>query len=649
MLGRVRFAYQRVTLLVLLAVILPALGLVALGVDTVRRQRRAVEALRRANLRLAGERLTTEIEDLIAAKVDRFLGDARATSLAAEAMRVRSPEELRRVREAAHELDDAPFVRGVFVLENGVPLFPRAHDIESLRLDEVVGTEPARRFREAERLETSERLPGALDIYSDLERKLRDPRARALALSRIARCQRKLGNVAAAMTRYRELRDDFGDVHDLFRRPYALVASIELADERSRATVTRDLADGRWELSADQVEFFLTELSSAQRPRTTFLDETALARVLEDGFRGRSSLAADAGTRPLALPGPHQVFYRRLDSIDGRELFIGLDIDLDWVTTAALPEAHSRARLDDGVVPRIVRHEKEGGIAFANLFPFWAIQMDVIVAPGQGDAIAFVGAILLVLGFLGFGLLLVVRDAARERRLAAMRSDLVSGVSHELKTPLTLIRLYAETLLHGGKHSPGDRDSYYRIILRESERLTHLIDKVLDFALIHRDQKQYHLVVGDLASVVSDTVEAYREYLTRRGFAISVEISSELPPVRFDGHAVSQAVVNLVDNAVKYAGKSKFVGVSLFREDGSVVFLVEDRGVGIAPQEREHIFEQFYRSDDGREKGGYGLGLFLVRHIMDGHGGRVEVESEPGEGSRFRLVFPALEETRSTV
>lgn len=234
-------------------------------------------------------------------------------------------------------------------------------------------------------------------------------------------------------------------------------------------------------------------------------------------------------------------------------------------------------------------------------------------------------------------LLEVTRDLERVNKLQA---DFVSGVSHELKTPLTLIRLYGETLLYGESFSDDERRNYYHIITRESERLTHLIEKVLDFSRIDRGQKQYHLQVGDIGPVVGRTVEIYGQYLMRQGLHVETELATDLPPVQFDPDAVSEAVLNLMDNAARYSGESKYIGVRLRAEESRVVLEVEDHGIGVPESEREKIFQQFYRAHNGTGKGGYGLGLFLVQHIMEAHGGTIELESEVGQGSVFRLIFP---------
>jgi signal transduction histidine kinase len=257
------------------------------------------------------------------------------------------------------------------------------------------------------------------------------------------------------------------------------------------------------------------------------------------------------------------------------------------------------------------------------------------------DTAVFAGSTLLVLCALALGVILLLRDVSRETQLNRLRSDFVSGVSHELKTPLTLIRLYTETMLDEEQFRPEERKGFYQIILRESERLTHLIERALDFGRIERREKQYHLGEGNLAPFIAQTIQVYGEYLKRRGFSVETNLAPAVPAVTFDADAVAQAVVNLLDNAAKYSGDSKFVGVRLLAEDSTVVFEVADRGIGIPEEEREKIFQQFYRSGTRSGKGGYGLGLYLVKHIMDAHGGRVEVQSEVGRGSRFRLVFPA--------
>ena len=209
-----------------------------------------------------------------------------------------------------------------------------------------------------------------------------------------------------------------------------------------------------------------------------------------------------------------------------------------------------------------------------------------------------------------------------------------------------MIRLYGETLLSragsGVPFTEAERADFYRIIVRESERLSRLVNQILTFSRIERGAQVYSLEEGDLAPAFTGIVDDYGEYLGRAGFTVARDIPESAPAVRFDEAALSQAVVNLLDNAVKYSGSSRDISVRLETKGASVTLEVEDHGVGIPAAEQNKVFDRFYRVSNGSGKGGYGLGLFLVRHIMEAHGGRAEVESEPGRGSRFRLVFPAV-------
>jgi signal transduction histidine kinase len=239
------------------------------------------------------------------------------------------------------------------------------------------------------------------------------------------------------------------------------------------------------------------------------------------------------------------------------------------------------------------------------------------------------------------GVYLLIR-VSRDIHWFQLRSDFVSGVSHELKTPLSLIRLYSETLADEKQnYPPEERHNYIRIIARESERLTRLIDNILDFSKIEQGRRRHELQEADLAATVKQTVEDYSEYLFLRGFTVKTGIQPDLPPVRFNREQVSQMILNLMDNARKYSDKSRLIRVHMWRERNDVVVEIQDYGFGIPAEEQEKIFEPFYRMPKGSEKGGCGLGLYLVRNVIDGHGGRIEVVSQVGKGSRFRLILPS--------
>ena len=252
----------------------------------------------------------------------------------------------------------------------------------------------------------------------------------------------------------------------------------------------------------------------------------------------------------------------------------------------------------------------------------------------------------LVLGglslFLAGGILLTYRNVMKEMALARLKSDFVSNVSHELRTPLSLIRLYAETLEMGRLSSREKYQEYYAIIRKESERLTALINNILDFSRIEAGKKEYDFRETDIGELAHNTLESYRYQIEQHGFTFQEEIPDDLPRIRIDREAIARSLLNLVNNALKYSPNEKYVGVKLYRDNGSVKLEVIDHGIGIPPGEQQKIFEKFYRVGNPlvHNTKGSGLGLSLVRHIVRAHGGEVSVESVPGRGSKFIIALP---------
>ena len=249
------------------------------------------------------------------------------------------------------------------------------------------------------------------------------------------------------------------------------------------------------------------------------------------------------------------------------------------------------------------------------------------------------------------GILLVVilagsvttyRLMRRESEVARLKADFVANVSHDLKTPLSVIRMFGETLEMGRVTDPATRDEYYRVITRESERLSRLIDNVLDFSRIEGGRRVYERAPSPVEPLVRESLEPFAYPLAQGGFKVEVDVAPALPDVMMDASAVGQALSNLIDNAIKYSGERKVLRVSAGLVDGRLALSVADAGVGIAPAEHARIFEKFYRvgRSDTQGRRGSGVGLALVRHVAEAHGGRVTVDSRPGEGSRFTIVLP---------
>jgi signal transduction histidine kinase len=248
----------------------------------------------------------------------------------------------------------------------------------------------------------------------------------------------------------------------------------------------------------------------------------------------------------------------------------------------------------------------------------------------------------LIAGILIFGLIFTIRAVNHELELAKMKSDFVSTVSHEFKSPLTSIRQLAEMLKAGRVPSDERRQRYYDVLVEQSERLSLLIDNILDFTKIEGDRKKFDFEMADIGTLLQEIVSTIQDRVRHKGFVIQVEIVKPLPSIKVDRAAITQAINNLIDNAIKYSGEAKKVFVRAFTENQYLIIAVKDFGVGIKKEEIDKVFERFYRGGDEltRTVKGSGLGLTLVKQIVESHHGNVHVESEPGRGSTFSIRLP---------
>lgn len=254
--------------------------------------------------------------------------------------------------------------------------------------------------------------------------------------------------------------------------------------------------------------------------------------------------------------------------------------------------------------------------------------------------------LILVVGFTGFGMYLLWRDVRRELALADMRSHFAASVSHELKTPLTAIRMFAEALAMGVQKKPEAQQEYLQTIISESERLSRLLNNVLDFSKIEQGTRTYRFELISLEDVIQAAAKAMAFPLGQKGFSLRIETDKGIPQVQADKDALEQAVLNLLHNAVKYSGKNRKILLKLYRKENMICISVRDFGIGISDDHKTHIFAKFFRvpGSDNQRIPGTGLGLTIVSHIAEAHSGRVEVLSRPGEGSTFSVILPLEEE-----
>lgn len=258
------------------------------------------------------------------------------------------------------------------------------------------------------------------------------------------------------------------------------------------------------------------------------------------------------------------------------------------------------------------------------------------------DLYLYIGIIIFSAIFILAGGFFTLWALSKEWRLAKLKSEFVSGLSHDLRRPLTSIRMFSEMLRDNRVPSEKKKQEYYDIINSESERLTHLANNILDFSRIETGRKKFDFKAENIANVVTDMVERFRKYMADEGRQIKLEIEKGIPPVKIDVSSIGQTLMNLISNAAKFSDADKEIKVNLRKGKEDVIIEIIDQGIGIPKLEIKKIFKRFYRTSQARvtEIEGSGMGLSLVKYTIEAHRGRVLVESEEGKGSKFTVVLP---------
>jgi signal transduction histidine kinase len=504
-------------------------------------------------------------------------------------------------------------------------------------------------FAEGESLEFQQgRLTRALDWYKNLAN-AKDPAVRAGALLRAARVLRKLSRIPDARAAYVRLAAIPGI--RVAGAPSEMVARFslsELSDDRPEAeSLERDLLQGRWSLSRGQFAFYWSETSrlagrTLPPPREAAALSDAAAQVWSDMMREeapsgeRAVWAGDApwlaiwsgkpSHRAVLISSPAPVFGAALSHEDvscgladaeGRML-LGRKSDLMRATVRTPAEAH----LPWTLYIRAPSRGTEAGMI--------ARQRFLILITG------------LMMVFLIAGAYFIARAIRTEAAMSRMQSDFVSAVSHEFRSPLTSMRQLSEILAAGRVPSEERRQIYYETLVRETVRLQRLVEGLLSFGRMEAGARKFRFEETDAAELVESVAAEFRPQAGPSGRRIEVTHTGGACPVNADPEALTVALRNLVDNALKYAPDSPVVWLEYGIEREQVAIRVRDKGPGIPPSERRAIFRKFVRGSAAAKANvkGSGVGLATVRHIVAVHGGKIRVTSETGAGSTFTILLP---------
>jgi len=509
-----------------------------------------------------------------------------------------------------------------------------------------------------------------------------------LILQRLARTLRKAGRLEEAIGAYRDIRSL--DAVWIGGLPSDLIARAELcslASERGdTADLTReamafyrDLASGKWLLD---------------KQRYLYYSDLARGWCRDSQVMGRASAAeVDPRAKPGAPAAAEAGEFNRLSAIEGRRLalsraaedflnnprtilpgegmaylaFRNTDPFAALLVSADVLASRWRSRIFSARPEAldVVLYAADGSPVFGSpppTTPPFAVMRDLRIDntpwllqiwPGRPEAIYTDvrqrrTLSLMMLGFvmvtLAFGGYLTVRIIKRELEIARLRADFVSTVSHEFRSPLTGIRQLGGMLLDGRVTDPEKQRGYYQMIVQESDRLSRLVENILDFSRMEEGRKEYRFEPLDPSPWLQALVADFGAEIATHGAAVEADIPNGLPPISADKEALGSAVRNLLDNAAKYSLNSKTVWLDAGADGDAIVISVRDKGVGISEHDQKRIFDRFYRAEGEISKRvkGAGLGLSLVKHVVTAHNGTVECHSKVGEGSIFTIRLPSL-------
>jgi len=562
------------------------------------------------------------------------------------------------------------------------------------------------RLRRAETYEFKEKnYKSAVSLYSNLFDRSQDTNFKARMLANMARCLMKAEDYDGAIQNYQRVCDDYPESLSSTGLPLALISQLQMAScyrnlgESQTSIQTfldlyRDILRMRWPLREAQfktyaalVEDSISEGLSENQPGVTLEDykkdydrlkglhQERLEQwmVIEDI---RQEIVPELRVRqnPSAHRPTHLQYHKTIngrnflisavkisDSSENRPVgLLGVKIREQYLIEDVLPAAieniqfsHSSNVAISHISGEILLGEKNSSAEpatatefFEDNFPPWRIE--IFRSGGETLGVLdlkrsfYFWTIITLVVILISGAVLISRTIAQEMAVLKLKSDFVSSVSHEFKSPLTSIKSLAERLRDGKVKDSGRMKQYFSVITQDADRLTHLVKNILDFSKIEEGKREYEFVETDLGQLVTQKIEDFQRGEIAKGMRIQTRISEDIPHLDVDKEALIQALNNLLDNAVKFSLDRKEIEVIIKKDDTNVFIEVKDRGIGIPPNVLDKIFNKFYQGRNAVKQStkGTGLGLTLVKHMVEAHGGRIAVESRVGEGSTFSIILP---------
>jgi len=550
------------------------------------------------------------------------------------------------------------------------------------------------------------RYKNAASVYRELLNTSIDKNVRAQLTSNIGRCLMKLDDYESAIKEYLNVSQEYHDSKTQSGLPLALISRLQVVYcHQSMGDTRKLLADAlelyndvlhmRWSLSEAQFRIYssLTEdvieeelpKMKDERERTEyenkFADLKRLYRTKSEQWQTLNELTIevipDLQRKEEPSKKQQSLPVRYSKTIRGKiYLLTGVRFpdQLDTDSSGILGVKIKNTAFQDNVLQEIIdslQFTRDTNIIISSLsgealvgnkdpstdtvtvteffddnFPPWRIEFYRAQTESLGVLDMrrnfYFWTILTLIVVLTFGAVLIVRTIAHEMDVLKIKSDFVSSVSHEFKTPLTSIKALAERLQSGKVNDDAKMKHYFSVISQDVDKLIGLVKNILDFSKIEEGKREYDFQDMDIVQLVKEQIHDFKKSEMNKEIEIDAQFQEDIPHLLVDKEVLSQAFNNLLENAVKFSSGKKEIKITIKKDDDNVIIEVSDRGIGIPQDGLDKIFDKFYQGRNALRQTvkGTGLGLTLVKHTVEAHGGRISVQSKVGEGSTFSLILP---------
>jgi signal transduction histidine kinase len=697
MLKKGKIKRKRIIVYYILAIVLPCLILGILAFRGIQNDQALVEREQRRNLQETGQQIIFETENFLSSVERNFTEKIELIPVPAKS--IFTDSLLSRFINQHQAVEGIFFVSeagDLFILNNGMPYVPDAFLPDSSAIIPQNTQKILEKGWEYEFRENDHRK--ALEYYQSVLTDVDGQQQEGEILNAVARLQKKLELNDEAIKMYHHIGKEYEQVLLRNKIPLGAVALLESSRLylnkkdtvhalKTGLQLLENMNASLWKLGYSTYTYFRENTdeiislckSSRNSETTNILNRINLLKNSLSELESQTELLLTFFENGQVLPvnknvSPVKGKYRYRAQFNGESCFCsvlpanngnwGLILDQEYILqnkvyrpmTSNTGQPNLSWEITDADGSLLLRSEQSSGdltpvyVAFPPELPPWTLKLfpaetglfGVLLHPQDG---IFLYIFIVIVLLLACGLFFTLHAVNNELNLSRMKSYFMSTVSHEFKSPLTSIRQMAEMLVRNRVPSQERKANYYTTILQQSERLSHLIDNILDFTKMEGGYKVFRFEKAHIAPAVKNIVELFREITAGSGFQIRLAIPEHLPEMIFDKEAIEQMVYNLIDNAFKYSRESKVIDVQLISEGSHIIISVQDYGVGIRKEDQEKIFSRFYRAGEELSQNvkGSGIGLAIVKQIVAAHHGEITVESSPGKGSKFSVKLPVKE------